>query len=1078
MNIRLFYSCVFILVSVISHAQNYVLEYDVNFAFDRPRCFSKYRYHCTMYYTTMNEPFNVRTVDAFRFFEQTGESNPVGSIKIPASSGPIRKLWIETDREVRAFGRWFTDCGTGQTITVYENPGTSITNAQHCFDLSSSFIDWGCLSFCTDVTQRTFKCYIEKPTVQTAPENTDKIIPTNEKVILQATPGFFKNIYTWKRVVGYRRVFGFDFPVFQDLPPTLQSNDHIEISATDLYGASAEDSIGKTVKIATTVGCVTTDIITLSIRLSAPHITNAIITPPKCFGETNGSLKIKFDRPLKRGETLNILLDEAKAGPQAPASDVMLAADTSYTWPRTLASGNYKITLNGSYPNTGIRTYTDANKHKYYFSILEPPQINLTTTKQNEVRCFGGNDGTVTITATGGTGKYKIAYRKNAWDTFAIKQFSFPASCIVNDLSAGTYTFRIADDNDCYPKDISGNEIMKNVTITQPTEPLAIDNSEITDPLGYGRTDGKIIIKIKGGTKKGDGSYTITWKKEDGTVLSSVSNTNLGATYQSELQNIGKGKYIVNIADANFSVAASGATQGCMLQDTFIVHEPLPIVINIAEQKSISCNRDGDGELVAHVSGGVPYITGAPYKYKWYKKEATDIDLNITDSIATDLVTGDYYVVTEDRNLIKKTSTVFTLKEPDSLHLQFNTQANICTDKGNITAMISGGTAPYHIEWTTDDTTAIISNVDEGHYVAYVVDAHGCSVQSSTRLTIPQGIKIDNALTQNPTYYNSKDGSIQLSVSGGNPPYTYSWSNGATTKDIQNLLAGSYSVIITDASGCTQTQSYSLQNPPRIIQTGGAPLGNGITTKTLCNGQQLAVDATINDNAATYRWNSDNGFSANTAKVTLTNIGKYWITVTDSRGVNASDTLIIKQSNANINASFVVSTQAFRGEKVTFVNISYPAPERISWLIPNDTKIETIQNNQNVAELIFKDTGTYTISMKAFIGECEQVITKKVMVVEGSKLDDIGQTQNPFVKEFSIAPNPNSGQFNVKIVLQEQAKIRLRMMNVSNNTIINDKELSGSSQYIIPYTINAAAGMYILLLETPKGNQMQKIIIN
>lgn len=110
-------------------------------------------------------------------------------------------------------------------------------------------------------------------------------------------------------------------------------------------------------------------------------------------------------------------------------------------------------------------------------------------------------------------------------------------------------------------------------------------------------------------------------------------------------------------------------------------------------------------------------------------------------------------------------------------------------------------------------------------------------------------------------------------------------------------------------------QKIIVLNPPRVIQIGGVPLGNGISTKTLCNGQHLDVDASIADNAAVYTWNSNNGFTANTAKVTLTSVGKYWITITDSRGINASDTLIIAQNNANISARFVVTTQAFTGGK-------------------------------------------------------------------------------------------------------------------------------------------------------------------
>ncbi|HPH99568.1 MAG TPA: SprB repeat-containing protein, partial [Chitinophagaceae bacterium] len=770
----------------------------------------------------------------------------------------------------------------------------------------------------------------------------------------------------------------------------------VPISAKDVLGADAENYIKQNIYFRIDLGCgrYSNNTLMLPVHLSAPHITSLTLTQPKCYGENTGAVKILFDRALKSNELLNIFIRDAIDTTKVIANRLNLTElepSNTIAFEPKLASAIYDIKLIGKYPDSPTATYTEDIRHKAIFQVKSPAQIIFTATKQNDVRCFGGNDGAARINISGGTKSYRIAYRKNAADTFTTKTFLFASPGAITGLSAGTYTFRISDANDCFPKDGSGIEIKPTVQINQPAEATAIDLSEVTPPLAFGRKDGNIKVIIKGGTPKKDGSYNVIWKKLDGTILANVNNTTVATGYQTELQNIGAGKYIFNTTDSNFTTAANGTTQGCMLIDTFTVTEPPLLVVNLQEEKYISCKNDADGQLVAHATGGVTYRDRPlPYKYQWFKKEATDIDLNKTDSIATGLKTGDYYVVIEDRNLIKQTSPIFVLSEPDILSLQFSTQANSCQGDGSITAITTGGTTPYHVEWTTNetsDTTATINNQKEGDYYAKITDAHGCVIGSSVHLAIPQGIKIDSAITQTPSYYNSQDGAIQLTISGGNPPYTYRWGNGATTKDLQNITAGIYPITITDASGCTQTQTYTLQNPIRIIQTDGTPLPNGVTTKTLCNGQHIDIDATIPDNAAVYNWRSNNSFSANTAKVTLTNAGKYWVTITDSKGITASDTLIIKQNNTEIDASFVVSTQAFKGEKVTFVNISYPAPERISWLIPNNPKIETIQNNQNVAELIFKDTGTYTISMKAFVGACEKMITKKVIVIEGQQFD-------------------------------------------------------------------------------------------
>ena len=91
---------------------------------------------------------------------------------------------------------------------------------------------------------------------------------------------------------------------------------------------------------------------------------------------------------------------------------------------------------------------------------------------------------------------------------------------------------------------------------------------------------------------------------------------------------------------------------------------------------------------------------------------------------------------------------------------------------------------------------------------------------------------------------------------------------------------------------------------------------------------------------------------------------------------------------------------------------------------------------------------------------------------------DLIQENGPFIKLFTVSPNPNTGQFTVKVELSEQSKIKLRLYNVTNNALLNSREESGSNYYTLPYNLNLTSGLYFLLLETPKGNSIHKIIIN
>lgn len=1082
---RSFLVTIFLLLSIVGDAQNYKLEYDVNLHLE---CSSS-RFFGSMWYTTLKNA-TPQEVPAFNMWRHEGPNHVVSPTPflISANEGPVTKIWINTQRQYGSgAGVWTTYCHEND-VPIYVNPGITASTAAHSFTTADVLWHglWGCWSeYCFipthDATVEVNEFKLTPDLSITSPNSPAKLIPINENITLQATAGFMPEIYKWQCSTPPLYSGYFSLRDFQNTNP-------ININAKHVLHSSAESYIGSPLHfIIDYPGSASSEVFTMTVCLSSPHITKVEPIQPKCYGDKNGSAKIYFDRPLRSGETLNITVKNAgDVGFPGKNNISSLEADNSIKLDYNLGADQYTIGLNGSYK--GVRTYTDGAGHRYTFPIGSPDPLSYTATKQNDVLCYGNNDGAIKLTATGGNKSYPylFCYKKNWQTNFTSWQYfgGFTTHTLTG-LDTGIYIIRVKDVNECVEKDGMNNEVVRIDTINQPKEPVKIENSEITEPLGYGRTDGKITVRIRGGSKKPDGSYNITWQKGDGTILTSVANADSGTYYQSVLQNIGKGKYTVTIKDDNFSKAASGATKTCMVvSDTFDVHEPPPIIINIVQQKNILCKGDSAAELAAHVTGGVPYTEGPtiPYEYQWFKREATDIDLGKTDSIATNLVAGDYVVKITDKNGIEKISDVFTVTEPDSLKIHFTTTVNSCKGTQNISATITGGTAPYHIEWPTGDTTTTINDIPEtlcskSPCMVEVTDVYGCEIFTPLQLIISGTITIDTAIIKNPSYYSSKDGSIQLTISKGTPPYTYRWSNGDITKDIENLAAGTYSLLITDDSGCIRTQTFTLQNPPRIIHVDGTPLGSNII-KTLCNGQFLNIDATIPDNAATYQWSSNNGFTANTPKVTLTATGEYWIKITDSRSVTASDTVIIKRSTADINARFLVSTQAFAGEKLTFVNISRPLPERIEWLIPNNPKIEIIQVNQELAQLIFKDTGTYIIGMKSIVGECEQTVTKKLIVVRSQQFDDIGITNNPFIKEFTIMPNPNTGQFNVKVVLQEQSKIRLRMMNITSSAIINDQELSGSSQYIIPYTISAASGAYILLLETPKGNQIQKIIIN
>jgi hypothetical protein len=905
-----------------------------------------------------------------------------------------------------------------------------------------------------------------RPVIQSI-KSSSNILPNTDKITLTAIKGFPSYVYRWQYRIGNG--------IFIDLPAYDGLNE-IKVSGYDIMGNAFDNLYGDNNNIHFRIkscGTIISPPVTLTPQPSAPHILSVTPVPNTCFGEANGYMKIQFDRALKLNETLTIEIADENNNPdneQKITNLESLPADNTVISSPMLKASKFIIKLIGKY--NGLNTYAGGINHTAKASFVSPLPLSFSANKTNDVYCFAGSDGTITINAAGGTGNYMAGYKKQWQNNYTWVNFGEAKKHVLNNLDTGSYQIRVKDANGCVELN-QGSEVVRTVIIAQPEMPLKKEFVQIINPLQFGSTDGNIKVILKGGTPKPDQSYNIGWTDINNNILNNYINNIVPTGYQTLLHNIGANKYILTATDNNYIKAANNSKQGCLLKDTFQLVQPLLITVSIDEQDYISCKNFNDGQLVAHASGGIKFQQGLPYHYQWFKIiNNVNVDINQPDSIATELSAGKYFVKITDFNNITKASAIYNLTEPEQLKVEFTSTPVSCSggNDGSAKAIVSGGTEPYQYEWTTTETTPLISNLPEGIYLAFIKDAHQCETQGQIKVVTPNPIKVNPAI-KNPNCYQSCDGFIKLGVLGGVAPYTYQWSNGAITKDINNVCAGNYSVTITDAKNCTRVENFSLINPLPVLL-------NLAKEKTLCLGQNYEANATINDPAAQYQWGSDKGFAANTAKVLLSNEGIYWVKVTNSNNCVGNDTIIIHRKNADIAAEFIATTQAFKGELVRFINLSLPSPDSISWIIPNDPNIQVITNTQNITELKFADTGVYYISLKSYKGGCEKIFTKKIIVLEPQPFNNPGQVQDPFIKEFTIAPNPNNGQFTVKVTLKEQSKIRLRMYNVLSNALVSDRQESGSSQYTLPYNLNVVAGTYFLLLETAKGNIMYKIIIN
>ncbi|MFK7001906.1 T9SS type A sorting domain-containing protein [Flavobacterium oreochromis] len=852
-------------------------------------------------------------------------------------------------------------------------------------------------------------------------------------------------------------------------------------------------------------------LITLRYRKSAPHIKTISLNNTRCNYTTDGKILVTLDRKPFPFEKLGYEMKYADGTiyKSIAIGDLDLKGTDSFTI-QDIPAGEYSLKILGAI--NSIPTYNLGENHIKSFKIEKPLPLTFSLSKV-DVWCHGGNDGSITIKATGGNtsceqdntrqkavSNYQYQINNSAWEVF-----NNGDSTTITSLSQGVYTIKVRDCRTCMVLDNQGQEQSQTIRINQPSEAVSVNYTQVLQPTFYGGTNGRLVAKITGGTRFADNSYAYEWKNSQG-VLQTVTPYYDAATqsYYLTLNGIPSDTYSLTVTDKNYSSATYKST--CTIANSQqYLGQPDPIVVTLDLVKGISCNvtnefgnetdmnpydnqRDEsqDGIIKATVTGGVVFNTGEngglPYKFFWKKQQAngTWTAWNDFDATAENLSHGNYALNVEDKNgirlgvyvnnvLTQESPKTYFLSQPDKLELTFVKGAISCSagNNGWITAVPSGGVPPYRYEWTNGGTTNQIVNLTANNYFVKVTDSKGCIVQGAMNIEQPNGVEINGVITS-PTCHDGQDGSVQVEVKGGTAPYTYAWSTHATTKDISNLSAGDYKLKLVDANGCTYFKEFTLDNPAAVTLNLGED-------RTLCNGQHLDLDISIADPLAQYTWQSKNGFTANTPKVSLTAADTYTAKIITSKGCTAEDEVVIKNNQVAISSEFFLTSQAYKDEEVILINASKPLGENTIWQIPSSVKI--IKETEDYIVLQFNTVGSFTISLKQTQGDCYALYSKVINVEEKTIHDAIGNSSNPFIEEFVITPNPNQGQFSSIVKLKEESPIKMRLYSLTGHQPIIEKYETGLKSYVVDFDLSIAAGTYALILETSKETLIKKIII-
>ncbi|HLG03953.1 MAG TPA: SprB repeat-containing protein, partial [Bacteroidia bacterium] len=231
-----------------------------------------------------------------------------------------------------------------------------------------------------------------------------------------------------------------------------------------------------------------------------------------------------------------------------------------------------------------------------------------------------------------------------------------------------------------------------------------------------------------------------------------------------------------------------------------------------------------------------------------------------------------------------------------------STGTNCGSPNGTASVTVSGGTGPFSYSWSpTGGNSASASGLAAGNYTVTVSENNGCVSTSSVAVTQGQASGTIQSSINNISCYGGNNGSASVSVTGGQQPYTYAWSNAATTASINNLTAGSYSLTVTTANGCQSTATVIITQPASVLAA-----ATNINSHVNCNNASNGV-ATANASGGTspylFSWNSTP--AQNTATANGLGAGTYTVVVTDDNGCTASGAVTITQPPALLTSSTI-----------------------------------------------------------------------------------------------------------------------------------------------------------------------------
>ncbi len=742
-------------------------------------------------------------------------------------------------------------------------------------------------------------------------------------------------------------------------------------------------------------------------------------------------------------------------------NDSLATTDVTYTAP-----GNYTVYayINGSCSGSILDSIQ--------LTINGGPTLAVTPT---DPTC-AGNDGALNITATGATTPY----------TYSIDGGTTTQSNgMFSGLVGGTYNIVVTDASGCSSLDVA--------TLTSAAGGLTV-TTNTTDP-SCGAADGQIDVISSGGATP----YTYSI---DG-----------GTTFQSSSTFTG-----LNIGTFNIVVADASGCQG--FASASLTNPNSPTLI--ATATNITCFGANDGTITANASGGSP-----TYNYSLDGVNYAPV------STISNLPAGNYTVYVQDAGSCQSTASVVIMEPSQVTHTATSIDAACGNANGSISVVAAGGTSPYTytLDGGTPQSSGTFTGLASGSYNVVAIDGSGCT--SATSVETVSGVSAPTlSVAANNETCMSGNGSLIVSASGGVAPLTYSIDGGVTFQSSQTfngLSAGSYSVVVADATGCQSNTTSSITN------SGGFTL-NTSADQTICLGNSATIIASGAGFGATYVW--DNGLpasAANTVSPTITTV--YTVVATDAQSCTATASVTISVESIPTVSVVPANPSICAGDPVTLVasgaqtyvwntgstsaNLTVTPNSQTTYTVigqngacsgtpvqttvavaPSPTVIATSDvytisvggtvnfsnagssatgfvwtfgdgnvSTQGIVAHTYNVMGVYTAVLTGTIGNCTAtdtiIVNVGVVGVEAISLEEA----------ITVYPNPNNGQFNLKIDLASGENIEVVVYSTIGQ-VISTRNVDNVQNSTLNFDLsNEAEGIYVVSIKTATATVVKRVTL-